>query len=57
MNMRFVIVGISLGILVTIAVIIGSPANPLNLDFGGLDGGRNWASIQFFNRNLPNSSR
>ena len=40
MNMRFVIVGISLGILVTIAVIIVSPANPLNLDFGGMDQSR-----------------
>ena len=40
MNMRFVIVGISLGILVTIAVIIGSPANPLNLDFGAMDQSR-----------------
>ena len=40
MNMRFVIVGISLGILVTIAVIIGSPAIPLNLDFGGIDASR-----------------
>ena len=40
MNMRFVIVGISLGILVTFAVIIGSPANPLNLDFGAMDQSR-----------------
>jgi len=31
MNMRFVIVGIGLGILVTLAVIIGSPA------IGGFD--------------------
>jgi len=37
MNMRFVIVGIGLGIIVTFAVIIGSPANPLNLDFGAMD--------------------
>ena len=40
MNMRVVIVGISLGILVTFAVIIGSPANPLDLDFGGMDQSR-----------------
>jgi len=37
MNKRFVIVGVALGIVITFAVIIGSPANPLNLDFGGLD--------------------
>jgi hypothetical protein len=37
MNLRFVIVGVILGIAVTIAVIVGSPANPLNLDFGGMD--------------------
>jgi hypothetical protein len=37
MNTRFVLVGIALGITITIAVIIGSPANPLNLDFGGMD--------------------
>jgi len=37
MNMRFVIVGIGLGILVTFAVIVGSPANPLDLNFGGFD--------------------
>ena len=40
MNPRFVLVGIALGIVVTIAVIVGSPANPLNLDFGGMDAGR-----------------
>jgi hypothetical protein len=40
MNKRFVLVGIALGIVVTFAVIIGSPANPLNLDFGGLDAAR-----------------
>ena len=37
MNTRFVIVGVILGVAITIAVIIGSPANPLNLDFGGMD--------------------
>ena len=37
MNIRFVIVGVILGIAITIAVIVGSPANPLNLDFGGMD--------------------
>jgi len=31
MNMRFVIVGLALGIMVTIAVIVGSPA------IGGFD--------------------
>tara|TARA_B100000809_G_scaffold50485_1_gene45562 strand:- start:356 stop:478 length:123 start_codon:yes stop_codon:yes gene_type:complete len=40
MNTRFVIVGVVLGIAITIAVIIGSPANPLDLDFGGIDGHR-----------------
>jgi len=40
MNKRFVLVGIALGIVVTFAIIIGSPANPLNLDFGGLDAAR-----------------
>jgi|TARA_B110000093_G_C12865267_1_gene365164 hypothetical protein len=40
MNPRFVLVGIALGIVVTIAVIVGSPANPLNLDFGGMDASR-----------------
>jgi len=40
MNTRFVLVGIVLGIAVTIAVIVGSPANPLNLDFGGMDAAR-----------------
>jgi hypothetical protein len=40
MNMRFVIVGVMLGIAITIAVIIGSPANPLNLEFGGMDAQR-----------------
>jgi len=38
--MRFVIVGVMLGIAITIAVIIGSPANPLNLEFGGMDAQR-----------------
>ena len=37
MNKRFIIVGVLLGTLVTFAVIIGSPANPLDLDFGGFD--------------------
>jgi hypothetical protein len=37
MNTRFVTVGVILGVAITIAVIIGSPANPLNLDFGGMD--------------------
>jgi hypothetical protein len=40
MNMRFVIVGVMFGIAITIAVIIGSPANPLNLEFGGIDASR-----------------
>jgi len=40
MNMRFVIVGVGLGIIITIAVIIGSPANPLDLDFGAIDQNR-----------------
>ena len=40
MNPRFILVGIALGIVVTIAVIVGSPANPLNLDFGGMDAAR-----------------
>jgi hypothetical protein len=40
MNTRFVMVGIVLGIAITFAVIVGSPANPLNLDFGGMDAGR-----------------
>jgi len=37
MNMRLVVVGILLGVVITIAVIIGSPANPLDLDFGAID--------------------
>jgi hypothetical protein len=40
MNPRFVLVGIVLGIAVTIAVIVGSPANPLDLGFGGMDASR-----------------
>jgi hypothetical protein len=40
MNTRFVIVGIVLGIAITIALIIGTPANPLDLGFGGIDGKR-----------------
>tara|TARA_B100000809_G_scaffold96871_1_gene95403 strand:- start:356 stop:478 length:123 start_codon:yes stop_codon:yes gene_type:complete len=40
MNPRFILVAIALGIVVTIAVIVGSPANPLNLDFGGMDASR-----------------
>jgi hypothetical protein len=40
MNTRFVMVGIALGLVITFAVIIGSPANPLNLDFGGMDAAR-----------------
>ena len=34
MNMRFVIVGVGLGLAITVAVIIGSPA------LGGFDVGR-----------------
>ena len=34
MNMRFVIVGVALGLVITMAVIIGSPA------LGGFDVGR-----------------
>ncbi len=40
MNKRFILVGIALGIVVTIAVIIGSPANPLDLDWGSIDQSR-----------------
>jgi hypothetical protein len=40
MNTRFVIVGIALAVVISFAVIIGSPANPLGLDFGGLDAAR-----------------
>jgi hypothetical protein len=40
MNTRFVLVGIVLSIAVTIAVIVGSPANPLDLGFGGMDASR-----------------
>ena len=40
MNTRFVAVGVALAIMITIAVIVGSPANPLNLDFGGMDASR-----------------
>ena len=40
MNPRFILVGIALGIVITIAVIVGSPANPLNLDFGAMDASR-----------------
>jgi hypothetical protein len=40
MNMRFVIVGIVLGIAITIAVIVGSPANPLGLEWGAMDAQR-----------------
>jgi hypothetical protein len=40
MNKRFIIVGIVLGITVTLAAIVGSPANPLNLDFGAIDAAR-----------------
>jgi hypothetical protein len=40
MNKRFVIVGIVLAIVISIAVIVGSPANPLGLDFGGMDAAR-----------------
>ncbi len=32
MNKRFVIVGVALGIVLTIAVILGSPAGPFGLD-------------------------
>ena len=32
MNMRFVIVGIALAIIVTIAAIVGSPAGPVGID-------------------------
>jgi hypothetical protein len=40
MNKRFIAVGIILSIAVTIAVIVGSPANPLDLGFGGMDASR-----------------
>ena len=40
MNTRYVIVGITLAIVITFAVVIGSPANPLGLDFGGMDASR-----------------
>jgi hypothetical protein len=40
MNTRFVMVGVVLAIVITIAVIVGSPANPLNLEFGGMDAQR-----------------
>ena len=40
MNKRFILVGISLGILIAIAALVGSPANPLNLDFGAMDASR-----------------
>jgi hypothetical protein len=40
MNTRFLAVGIILAIAITFAVVIGSPANPLNLDFGGMDASR-----------------
>jgi hypothetical protein len=40
MNKRFIIVGIVLGIVVTIAAIIGSPANPLELDWASIDQNR-----------------
>tara|TARA_Y100000389_G_scaffold165192_1_gene169283 strand:+ start:305 stop:409 length:105 start_codon:yes stop_codon:yes gene_type:complete len=33
-------VGVVLAIVITIAVIVGSPANPLNLEFGGMDAQR-----------------
>lgn len=32
MNKRFVIVGVALGIIVTIAVLAGSPAGPFGFD-------------------------
>jgi len=32
MNMRFVIVGIALAIIVTVAAIVGSPAGPVGID-------------------------
>ncbi len=40
MNKRLVLVGILLGSVITFAVIIGSPANPLDLDFGAIDQNR-----------------
>ena len=40
MNPRFILVGIALGIVVTIAVIVGSPANPLGLEWGAMDAQR-----------------
>ena len=40
MNTRFVIVGVTLAIVITIAVIIGSPANPLGLEWGAMDAQR-----------------
>jgi len=38
--MRFVVVGIVLGIAITCAVLIGSPANPLGVEWFGWDGKR-----------------
>mgnify|MGYP004405152115 CR=1 FL=1 len=32
MNMRFVIVGISLAIILAVAAIVGSPAGPVGID-------------------------
>ena len=32
MNKRFVIVGIALAIIVTVAAIVGSPAGPVGID-------------------------
>ena len=40
MNTRFVIVGVALAIVITIAVIIGSPAKPLGLEWGAMDAQR-----------------
>lgn len=40
MKTRFIFVGVALAIVIVFAVIIGSPANPLNLDFGAADAAR-----------------
>jgi len=40
MNMRFVVVGVVLGIAITCAVLIGSPANPLDIEWGAMDAQR-----------------
>ena len=40
MNTRYVVVGVVLGIAITCAVIVGSPANPLNLEWAAWDANR-----------------